>query len=544
MPKTEVSWNREQNTIETAGPDIPVQPKDWESAVEPEQEASPRTKPKQNGERFRLLRNIGALAVCPMEGGQSEIRLIRDAAILWKGDTILYAGEESGLREWFHIHGPSDSQKGTSDSNEGITNRSEGSGNEISGITNGSRGSSTGTAAASDSGTMSDFHYGPAEEQTEVFDACGRLVVPGLIDCHTHLAFGGWRPDEFEMRSLGKTYEEIAAAGGGILSTMKATREITEDALLDKSADLLHRIMSLGVTTIECKSGYGLDPQQELKQLWVYRRLQEQSPVRILSTFLGAHAIPPEYSDDREGYISLVINEMMPRVLEHDLAVFCDVFADVPAFTVKEAEKILLAAKAVGLIPKIHADQLTECGGAELAARVEAISADHLECISNAGIRAMKEAGTVAVSLPLATWYLRKKPIPTRSMIHAGVPVAVSTDFNPGSAPSYHLPFAMHLACTLQYMSPAEVLKGATIHAAAALGLDGIAGSIESGKKADFVEIDAGGVPHASTHADISIASGYSDISNPVDQWMYHFQADCAVRVWAGGECVVSKNGL
>ncbi len=407
-----------------------------------------------NPEIVKLLKNIGTLAVCPENGGQDHLELIDNAAIAWKGDTIVWAGAEIDLPEF--------------------------------------------------------------EEIQEVYDAGNRLVIPGLVDCHTHLAFGGWRPDEFEMRSLGRTYEEIASAGGGILSTMKSTREIPEDKLYNKSAKLLDLITQLGVTTIECKSGYGLTVKDELKQLRVYQKLKEESSVRILRTFLGAHAIPPEYKQDRESYIDLVLNEMLPQVVDGGLAEFCDVFSDAPAFTNEEAERILTEAKNKGLTPKLHADQLTANGGAELAAKVGAISADHLECISDDGIKAMKEAGTIAVSLPLATYYLRKDPLPARELIEAGVPVAVSTDFNPGSAPSYHLPMAMHIACTLQYMSPAEVLKGATIYGAKALGLEDTAGSIQKGKKADFVELDV----------------------DSVNQWMYHFQPNCAARVWAGGECL------
>ncbi len=455
--------------------------------------------PVRKDGRLRLLRNIGVLAVCPQEGGQNEIRPVQNAAVLWKGDTILYAGEEAGLQKWLRTQDANTAQR---------------------------QGRDTGTPK---SRLQGDSVPDASEITTEIFDAGGRLVIPGLIDCHTHLAFGGWRPDEFEMRSLGRTYEEIAAAGGGILSTMKATREASEEALLEKCDRLLNRIMSLGVTTIECKSGYGLSVREEMKLLRVYQRLrvESRSRVRIMGTFLGAHAVPPEFRDDREGYVSLVIDEMIPMAAEQKLAHFCDVFADTPAFTIAEAERILVAAKSRGLIPKIHADQLTSNGGAELAARVGAVSADHLECISEEGVRALKKAGTIAVSLPLATWYLRKKPMPARALIHAGVPVAVSTDFNPGSAPSYHLPLAMHLACTLQHMSPAEVLKGATIYAAAALGLREVAGSVEEGKKADFVELDVNAGGEAGLDA--------------VNQWMYHFQPDCAVRVWAGGECIVEK---
>lgn len=500
------------------------------SAVEPDPQAEPRTRAKQNGERYRLLKNIGALAVCPMHGGQAHIHLIRNAVILWKGDVIQYAGGQEGMREWFCSRGTA----GADDPRR--------SGRDATGKP-GESGKS-GESGSDESEPM------PLPEQTEEFDAGGRLVIPGLVDCHTHLAFGGWRPDEFEMRSLGKTYEEIAAAGGGILSTMKATREASEDELLDKSAGLLHRMMSLGVTTIECKSGYGLRLEDELKQLRVYQRLRMQSPVRIMSTFLGAHAIPPEFHDNRGGYVSLVIDEIIPEVAEQKLATFCDVFADVPAFTQEEARRILTVAREAGLIPKIHADQLTAAGGAELAAEVGAISADHLECISDKGIAAMKDAGTIAVSLPLATWYLRKQPLPARELISSGVPVAVSTDFNPGSAPSYHLPLAMHLACTLQHMSPAEVLKGATIYAAAALGLDGVTGSVEAGKKADFVEIevagDAEGRNYRAGHdaSDGGHPEQFGDEAGPdhapVNQWMYHFEPNCAVRVWAGGECVAA----
>jgi len=411
-------------------------------------------------EAVRLLKNIGTLFICPDDGGQEYVKPRRNAALLWKGDVILWAGSEGEL-------------PGNRD----------------------------------------------LPEPDESFDAEGRVVIPGLIDCHTHLAFGGWRPDEFELRSLGKSYEEIAAAGGGILSTVSATRDTSEQDLIRKSAGLLEEMVRLGVTTIECKSGYGLTLEDELKQLRVYRSLKNSFPIRMMSTFLGAHAIPPEYRDKRGKYVRLVTEEMIPAVTEAGLAEFCDVFVDAPAFTIEEGEVILEAGKKAGLIPKVHADQLTANGGAELAAKVGAVSADHLECISDRGITSMREAGTVAVSLPLATWYLRKEPLPARKLMEAGVPVAVSTDFNPGSAPSFHLPMAMHLACTLQYMSPAEVLKGATIYAARALGVNNVTGSVEPGKKADFVELDTESVNH----------------------WLYHFRPDAAARVWSEGACLVTR---
>ncbi len=557
MPETEMSSPKNRNPVKVstsavASPEHPgvaagivacaetrmemqtgtaVSTKKRRAAVKPDPEAEPRTQPKQNGERYRLLKNIGALAVCPIQGGQTHIQLIRDAVILWKGDTIQYAGSRAGLTDWLRsrgIAGPGEMKPAGRDVDSGsVLNGGSGSGANDPG--------ETAIDADDPGGRLPGVSAQvPLPRQTEVFDAGGRLVVPGLVDCHTHLAFGGWRSGEFEMRSTGKSYEEIAAAGGGILSTMEATRKASEDELLEKSAALLHRMVSLGVTTVECKSGYGLRLEDELKQLRVYQRLRLQSPARILSTLLGAHAIPPEYKRNRSGYISLVIEEMIPAVAEHEMATFCDVFADAHAFTQDEARRILTAARGAGLIPKIHADQLTSTGGAELAAEVEAISADHLECISEQGVAALAQAGIVAVSLPMATWYLRKQPLPARELIRSGVPVAVSTDFNPGSAPSYHLPLAMHMACTLQRMSPAEVLKGATIYAAAALGLDGITGSVEAGKKADFVEIE---VIDVMARRDDPDANGHY----PVNQWMSHFQPNYAARVWAGGECVAGK---
>src|SRR5690606_32407500 len=306
----------------------------------------------------------------------------------------------------------------------------------------------------------------PEYRNVERQDAGGRLVVPGLVDCHTHLAFGGWRAAEFEQRSRGATYLEIARAGGGIASTMRATREASEDSLLARATEFLAEMIRLGVTTVECKSGYGLSTEAELKLLRVYRRLGHAHPARLIPTFLGAHTVPPEFRDDREAYLRLVIDEMIPAIAGERLARCCDVFVEETAFSAAEAREVLLAGKAAGLAPKLHADQLASSGGAELAAEVGALSADHLECVSEAGIEAMADAGVVAVSLPIASLYLRQSPMPARRLIEAGVPVAVATDFNPGSAPSYHLPLALTLACTLQRMTPAEALKGATIIAA------------------------------------------------------------------------------
>jgi imidazolonepropionase len=253
-------------------------------------------------------------------------------------------------------------------------------------------------------------------------------------------------------------------------------------------------MVQLGVTTVEAKSGYGLNLDTERKLLAVYRHLGQSQPVRIVPTFLGAHVVAPEYRDDRSGYVDLIIDEMIPLVATDGLAKFCDVFVEEGAFTVDEARRILLAGRRVGLESKLHADQLAAGGGAEPAAEVGAVSADHLEYITESGIEAIKASGTVAVSLPLATLYLKQTPMPARRLMEAGVSVAVATDFNPGSAPNLHLPLAMTIACVLQGMSPAESLKGATIIAARAVGAEARVGSLEPGKAADFALIDAGDV--------------------------------------------------
>lgn len=345
-------------------------------------------------------------------------------------------------------------------------------------------------------------------------DAHGALVVPGLIDCHTHLAFGGWRADEFAMRLEGRSYLEIAEAGGGIISTMRETRAATEEALFDRCRTFLRRMASLGVTTVEAKSGYGLTVEDELKQLRVYQRLQTHQPLEIVPTFLGAHTVPPEYSNDRVGYLDLIRHEMLPRVADEGLAEFCDAFVEEGAFPPDQARTLFDAACAYGLRPKLHADQLTDTGGAALAAEVGAASADHLECISAVGVDAMAEAGTVAVSLPLATLYLDQEPLPVDALRDAGVPLAVATDFNPGTAPSYHLPLAMMLACTLQRMTPDEVLAGTTRIAAQALDRADAIGCLAPGMRADFVLIDAPSLNH----------------------WLYHFRPNATRATYVQGE--------
>jgi imidazolonepropionase len=400
----------------------------------------------------KLLHNIAQLATCRASGGQGDIHAIHHAAMVWDPDGVIrWVGPERDLPEEYR--------------------------------------------------------------RAERVDAGGRLVVPGLIDCHTHLAFGGWRADEFEQRLRGASYLELARAGGGIMSTVRLTRTASEGELTERAGRFLERMLALGITAVECKSGYGLDLETELKLLRVYRQLSSQQPVRIVPTFLGAHLIPPEYRDNRKGYLDLLVHEMIPAVARERLATGCDVFVEESAFTVVEARRILQAARAHGLSARLHADQLTAGGGAELAAEVGALSADHLECVSENGIRALAAAGVVAVSLPIASLYLGQKPMPARRLIDSGVPVAVATDFNPGSAPSYHLPLALTLACTLQRMTPAESLKGATVLAARALGREAEAGSLEPGKRADFVVLDALDVNH----------------------WLYHFQSNATVMTAIAG---------
>jgi imidazolonepropionase len=400
---------------------------------------------------MKVLVNIAQLATCRAEGGQGDIHAIPNAAMVWDEGVIQWVGPEEELPT--------------------------------------------------------------ASRGAERIDAGGRLVIPGLVDCHTHLAFAGWRADEFEQRLRGRSYLDIAKAGGGIMSTVRQTRAATEADLLQRAAGFLGEMLTLGVTTVECKSGYGLDLEAELKLLRVYRRLANEQPVRLVPTFLGAHVVPPEFRDNRAGYVDLLADRMIPALAKEKLAACCDVFVEDSAFSVAEARRILRAGRDSGLSPKLHADQLTSGGGAELAAELGALSADHLEHISDAGIRAMATAGVVAVSLPLASLYLGQPPMPARQLIEAGVAVAVATDFNPGSAPSFHLPLALTLACTLQHMTPAEALKGATIYAARAVGLEGEVGSLEAGKAADFALIDAPDVNH----------------------WIYHFRPNACVKTVVGG---------
>jgi imidazolonepropionase len=344
------------------------------------------------------------------------------------------------------------------------------------------------------------FWIGKTEELSEKLflnrkgreiDATGKVVVPGLIDSHTHLIFAGSRENEFEQRIQGLSYLEIAERGGGILSTVEATRKASFDELFLLGKKRLDRMLSKGVTTLEAKSGYGLSLQDELKILKVMKALQENHPIEIVPTFLGAHTVPREFRDARTRYIDLLNKEMIPKVAQERLAEFCDVFCEEKAFTVEESKKILETGKQYGLKPKIHADQLSPGGGAELAAEVGAFSADHLEHVSQEGIKKMAEKGVTAVLLPGASFFLSmKKYPPARDMIEQGVPVSLATDLNPGSSMTESLSLMMTMGCTMFKMTPKEVIQATTVHAARSIGREKEIGSLEVGKQADILLLD------------------------------------------------------
>jgi imidazolonepropionase len=322
----------------------------------------------------------------------------------------------------------------------------------------------------------------------EVVDAGGRVVAPGFVDAHAHPVFAGTRADEFERRARGETYQEIAAAGGGIRATVRRTRAATEDGLVEAGRRYAEWFLRTGTTTVEAKSGYGLTVEDELKMLRAIRRLNEETPLRYVPTFLGAHDVPDEYRARRGEYVELVAREMLPRVAAEGLAEFCDVFCEERVFTVDESGKILAAARAQGLGLRVHADQLSLSGGAQLAAELGAATADHLEHADAAGIRALRAAGVQPVLLPGSVYALGSRQYPpAREMIGAGLAVVLATDFNPGSSPTPSMTMILSLAATHLKMTPAEAVTAATINAAYSLRRGGRTGSLEPGKRADFV---------------------------------------------------------
>jgi imidazolonepropionase len=327
----------------------------------------------------------------------------------------------------------------------------------------------------------------------EEFDARGGWVTPGLVDCHTHLVYAGNRAHEFDLRLKGASYEEIARAGGGIVSTVRATRAAGEDALFDAAGRRLAQWMREGATVVEIKSGYGLDSASELKMLRVARALGGKYPVTVKATFLGAHAVPEDYAGRADDYVALVCEEMLPAIARERLADAVDAFCEGIAFSPAQTARVFEAAGRLGLPVKLHADQLSDTAGAALAARFGALSADHLEYTNEAGVEAMLRAGTVAVLLPGAFYFLREKQLPPVDALRRHrVPIALATDSNPGSSPLTSLLLTMNMACTLFRLTPEEALAGVTREGARALGLQATHGTLEIGKQADAALWDIG----------------------------------------------------
>lgn len=360
------------------------------------------------------------------------------------------------------------------------------------------------------------------DPNTKIDDVNGLLVTPGLIDSHTHLVHGGSRENEFSKKISGVPYIEILKQGGGILSTVKSTKEATDKELYDKAKKSLDRMLEFGVTTAEAKSGYGLELDTEIKQLKVAKELDKNHPVDLVHTFLGAHAIPQKYKENHKEFINIIVNNMMPEVKELGLAEFCDVFCEEGVFTIEESEYILTKAKEMGYKLKIHADEIVSLGGAELSARLKCISSDHLMAASEEGIKEMAKNKVIANVLPATSFNLNKDYANVRKMIELGVPVSLSSDYNPGSCPSENLQFVMQLGCLGLKMTPNEVLNAVTINAAYAIDRQDEIGSLEVGKKADLVVFDAPNIEYL----------------------MYHFGINHVNRVYKKGNLVVDNKSV
>ncbi len=343
------------------------------------------------------------------------------------------------------------------------------------------------------------------DDHTLVIDAMGKTVLPGLVDSHTHLVHGGSREMELALKLEGVPYLEILERGGGILSTVKSTREASESQLMEKARRSLDIMLAHGTTTIEAKSGYGLNLEDELKCLRAARKLDGQHPVDIVSTFMGAHAVPPEYDGKKEQYIDFLIQEVMPCVKRMDLAEFCDVFCEKGVFSVEDSRKLLTRAGEMGYKLKIHADEIESLGGAELAGELKAVSAEHLVAVSKKGLKRMKDGKVIATLLPGTSFNLyMSKYARARDMIEAGLAVALATDYNPGSCPTENLQFIISLACLKMNMTPEEVVCAVTINGAHAIGRGKEIGSLEVGKKADIVVMDVPNIDYLPYHFGIN----------------------------------------
>ena len=356
----------------------------------------------------------------------------------------------------------------------------------------------------------------PEHNAEMIYDAKGKWITPGLIDCHTHMVYGGNRANEFEQRLNGASYEEIARAGGGIISTVKATREASSDDLFKAAEKRLMALMREGVTGVEVKSGYGLDLANEAKMLKVAGRLSEEHNIRIQRTFLGAHALPPEFANNPDGYIENICEEMLPTLAEMGLVDAVDAFCETIGFTAEQTERVFKCAQDLGLRVKLHAEQLSDQNGGALVAKYEGLSADHLEHLSEESIRAMAKAGVSAVLLPGAFYFLRdtKKP-PIDLLRKYYIPMAVATDLNPGSSPAHSLLLMMNMACTLFHLTPEEALAGVTKHAAKALGWYDC-GKIKEGLRADFAIWDI------DQPADLAYRFGYNPCTAVVREGVQH----------------------
>lgn len=345
-----------------------------------------------------------------------------------------------------------------------------------------------------------------------------QCIVPGLVDAHTHPVWGGSRVHEFIMRAEGATYIDIHKQGGGIVSTVRATRALSREAITERARRVLSRMLAHGATTVEAKSGYGLDVATEIRDLAALRDAAATLPMQVVPTFLGAHTVPPEYAERREAFVDLVCGEMLDRVAADRLADFCDVFCEDGAFTFDESRRILEAAAARGMGLKIHAEEFAYLGGARMAASLGAVSVDHLLSLPASDFEALADSGTVAVVLPATTFFLGKdRYAPARGLIDAGVPVAVATDFNAGSCMTESLPAALSVALLRMGLRPEEAIIAGTVNASHAVGRGEVCGSLEAGKQADFLVLD---------------------IEDP-REWLYHFGTNLVAEVWTGGECRV-----